>query len=145
MPLQIITGEDYPQVRALIDLSVRPANLPDEIIELPVYGGAAEHWALASVGDISMWPEEALLRLRVAICYRLAGLILPALPNLTQEQKGERAGYSRTPIDVEKRRDELFSAATDHLLGAIEIAGIDTVESVGDTPLFTLAKGRRRW
>jgi len=142
--LQIIDAEEYPQVRALIDVSVRKANLPDDIIESAVYGGVAESWALASAGDISLWPEAALAELKLAVCYRLAGMLLPALPNLTQEQKGERAGYQRTPINVERRQADLYGAAAEHLGLAIEIA-TDIVAEEIDVPVFIRAPGRRRW
>jgi hypothetical protein len=119
-------------------------NLPDDIIESAVYGGVAESWALQSAGDTSSWPEAALARLKLAVCYRLAGMFVPAIPNITQEQKGERAGYARLPFNIERRQAELYGAAADHLAAAIELATEVVAEQVG-VPVFTLARGRRRW
>jgi hypothetical protein len=142
--LQIIGATEYPQVRALIDVSVSTANLPDDVIEAPVYGGAAELWALSTAGSLAGWPAVALDRLKMAVTFRLAGMLLPAMPNLTQEQKGERAGYQRLPINIERRVGELNAAASDHLQAAIELAEVEVTEIV-EAPVFTLARGRRRW
>ena len=77
----ILTVEDYVEIRALIDTQIDADVLPDSVIEMDVFLGAAEDDVLAEVPDAASKVNGELRRIKRAItCYTAAYLVESYLP-----------------------------------------------------------------
>lgn len=87
----LFTADSPGQVRAALDLRLTEDNLPDEIIEQPIFVDEATEAVLIADPDASSYtdPSTALDRVRRATTYLTAALIAPVLPNLTQLALGD--------------------------------------------------------
>jgi hypothetical protein len=114
-------------VRAAIDISLSDGNIPDKVIELSIYQGAAENWVLARDPNAANYqeggsaPDSAkYVRVKNALTYKTASLLCPAVPAITRDDFGADEGYSRAALDTAKRADELAELATAELNAYLE-------------------------
>lgn len=87
----LFTGDTPGEVRNALDLRLSVDNLPDEVIEQPIFRLEAEEAVLLADPAASTYMEgsTALDRVRRAVSYITAALIAPVLPNITQLQLGD--------------------------------------------------------
>lgn len=79
--MAILVPADYVQIRALIDTQIDEDVLPDTVIEMDVFLGAAEDDVVAEVPDAATKTGDALRRIKRAIaCYTAAYLVESYLP-----------------------------------------------------------------
>lgn len=143
MGADILTADLYPSVRAALDVSLDAATLPDGVIGLDIYAGAAERWVKANDPQWSAHlavPDDAM-RLRNAAVYSCAALLAYAVPVLTREDIGQSDySYSRDAIAPADLAAQLRTRA------AAELAGLLPVGTAGALPFFFgVAPGARRW
>lgn len=144
--MAILDIENYPAVRAAIDISISEKNLPDEVIALSIYQGAAERWVLDRDADAETYaPAGAAAdaakwaRIQNAAIYRTAALICPAVPNITRDDFGPNESYTRKAMDYERRAEELTDLASAELASYLQA---DPVTSQMPT-FFTVGPGYR--
>lgn len=137
--MPILTPADYGAVRAALDLSLDARVLPDNVIALDIYLGAAERQILARDPQAPYRSDDDLIRVKNAITFLTAALIAPVVPQITNERLGDQS-YTRQPIDWAKRAEELRARAEHEILAVVE-PGQPTKAVM--PRLFTVAHGRR--
>lgn len=91
--MSLVSPIEYPSVRAAIDVGLDADALPDAVIRLDMYGGAAERDVLAR-DPLALTYEpstDAFWNVRQAAIYYCAARLVPAIPNITSEKLGEYA------------------------------------------------------
>jgi len=90
MPSLFIADSEA-QVRVVIDLRLTEDNLPDAVINQPIFWDEAEEAVLAADPNAATYTEgsAALNRVRRAEIYLVAALLCPVIPNLTQLALGD--------------------------------------------------------
>lgn len=138
---ELITTDDYGEVRAALDVSLSEAELPDAIIGQRIYVDAA----IAEVVDryedaLTETDADKLERLRRAVVYLTAARLAPAVVRITAltVTRGD-VSFSRQTFDPEKRAAELRGLADLELAEIIEPAAT----SPGRPTMFTKARGGR--
>lgn len=126
----LIPQTDYAEVRALIDITLSPASLPDAIIALDSYKGAAQREVEAQTSDTQ---AHAKLAARL-IC---AALLAPRVPQLTRESL-PGASYDRKPYDIDLLVAELRTRALDEI-GLANGTTTDAQIEATMPPFFTVA------
>lgn len=106
------TADTPGEVRNALDLRLTVDNLPDEVIQQPIFRLEAEEAVLAADPAALTYtdPSTALDRVRRATTYLTAALIAPVLPNLTQLQLGDTR-FSWEAWDGAARAAQLRSLA----------------------------------
>lgn len=134
----LLTAAEYSAVRAALDIQLTEDDLPDSVIEQPIYSGSAELEVLARVADAESKTGQAKRHLRNAVILLTAALIAPAMPNLTSENIGSYQ-YSRAGVDWLKRAEELRAR------GELELARVEEADATTPTrpTLFATVAGRR--
>ena len=132
----VVTAEN---VRAAIDISLDEKVLPDSIIELGIYAGAAIRVVKDRDADWATRTGTQAERLNEAADLFTASRAVFAIPNITSETSAQSSGYQRKAIDPEMISELLIARA---------IAAINTVLDVDNVAvqrpmLFGLACGRR--
>lgn len=129
MPAVEIVPDDYPSIRAAIDISLDGNSLSDEVIELEIYKTAAEQWIAAETTETGTTAHLA------AVLY-CAYLIAPQVPALMRERfaGGE---YWQQPFDYVDLAGRLLQRAYQQLALAKALETPDAVDSVQPT-MFAL-------
>lgn len=137
---------EFPAIRAAIDISLSDGNLPDSVIKLSIYQGAAENWVLerdpnaANYAEGGSTPDAAKAAHVVnAAIYRTAALLCPVIPNITRDDFGADEGYTRQAMNYAKRADELTDLASAEI-AAYLVAEPTTTQM---PPFFTVGQGYR--
>jgi hypothetical protein len=135
MPVEITAG-DHDAVRAAIDTSLSPANLPPEVIGLDIYKGRAERWIAARTTNTDAHAKAAAV-------YMCAAFLVPAVPHLSSESL-PGASYQRVNFDPNEQVKRLEGMAADELAlslnGGVPPAPATTPEQPSH---FGVASGRR--
>ena len=138
MPL--LTQNDYPAIRAALDVGLSAAQVPDALLAREVYHPAAEAEVLRRLpvaeGDLTDAQRE---RARRAAMFLTAALLAGALPTITQTDFADLSVRRQVPNAAER-------AATLRAQAEVELAAL--IEELGevDTSIpvfFTLAPGYR--
>lgn len=144
--MAILDSENYPAIRAAIDISLSERNLPDEIIALSIYQGTGERWVLDRDSDAESYAPAGAApdatkwaRVQNAAIYKVASLICPAVPNITRDDFGPDESYTRKAMDLDRRAEELGDMASAELAAYLET---DPVASQLPT-FFTVGPGYR--
>lgn len=142
--MPILTSADFPQVRALLGgAEVTAATLPETIIQMDVYQGAAEDWATARIptGTVLTVPQVATQKR--ATLYYLAGLLAPVLPDYTMRRDASGTEEQVRPIDRREQQADLFALAEAQLA---DILGLLPATAGPMAAQFkTAGPKRRRW
>lgn len=109
-PLILDPTIDYPQIRELVEPGLKPAGLPDSTIEMDVYLGRAESWALKSVPDPEPLSDADTARLHRAVIYYTASLLVRWRPAVTRQQDNNTAEY-RQAVDRQQQAGLLLAQA----------------------------------
>lgn len=135
----LLTAEEYPSIRGALDISIDDYFLPDAIIELPIYGVAAELWVLQRDPLAASRMNAAGVQVRLALVLYCASLIAPAVPTLLSESEGPYA-YSMASVDWDARATALRVRAEQTLSIVIN----NPVAIAARIPrIFTVARGGR--
>lgn len=131
----------YPAVRAAIDTSLGTADLPDSIIALDIYAGAAVRDVLAVDPTAASRAGDELAHAQAAAVYFAAARLVAALPRVTRES-GNGYTLERRPADAGDLAASLRALASAEL-----DAYLETDAATGDMPtMFRAAPGYRgRW
>lgn len=108
--MALITIADYATVRAAIDVSLDAAALPDAVISLDLYAGAAQRAVRARDPQAESRTGDDLARVKLAAALWCAGLLAPALPAISRETHGNDS-YQRLTRDPALLGAELISRA----------------------------------
>ena len=140
--MALLSPEHYPQIRALIDLSLTAEELPAATIALPVYLGAAEAEIRRRDPQWATRTGDARTALMQAVMHYAAGLLAPALPSIRSESYPEGYSYDREAVDYAGRGAALLARAgelIDSVTAPEELSALRP-------PTFAVARGRRgRW
>ncbi len=139
--MTLLVPADYPAIRAALDVTLTEATLPDSIIELDLYLGAAEREVRASDPDAETRTGEARERVRAAAMLLCAANLAPAIPRIAAEQLADYR-YQQQPVDWMKLAAELRERAK------AELTALTTTDATEQAsrfrhPSFAVAKGRR--
>ena len=116
--MPILTSADYPSVRALIQVGLSAESLPDSVIALDVYQGAAEREVKRLDPDWATRAGDELLALKSAAAHFAAAALIPAVRQKIREVldsnsfAGGGIGVQQqwTQTNTEKRAAELRTA-----------------------------------
>jgi hypothetical protein len=140
----LMTYREYDAVRAAIDMSLivsigSPQVLPDAVIALPTYHGAAEAYVKARDPEYATRTAAETVYLRNAVIFLTASYLVPSIPFLLREDFGDY-NYSRF-LDkgfVERHQAFLRSRAES------QISLVTEIDSLGSFPTaFDVASGYR--
>jgi hypothetical protein len=142
--MDILREEDYPAIRAAIDLTLLGGAevdadevLANSVIEMSIYGPRAESYVKSKVTDwavVLAGEDEDTDRLRNAAIFYTAALIYPAIPFYVRESFGDYS-YTRSEQDIAKQAAAL-RGRTEEELGLI-------LDQYAIPTLFTVANGYR--
>lgn len=135
------TPDQYPSVRALIGIGLGPADIPDAVLDLPVYSGAADQFVLQILTNYGItmppggWQDDPNYpSYQLAADYWCASLVAANYVALTSERFDDYS-YTRTAPDYQQRAQWLRYQAeamllltlggTDALLGLQPVAFIN--------------------
>ena len=136
--MALLYEADYPAVRAALDVQLTSRELPDSVIGLPLYVGAAEAEILVRDPLAATRTGAAWQHIVNATVLLTAALLAPALPAITSERFSEYS-YDR---DV----DWLALAAALRRRAETELAFVltPTAPTVASRPtIFAVATGTR--
>lgn len=133
-----LTSAHYPAIRAAIDVTLTAELLPDAVIGLDVYVGAAVRTVQARDPLWETRTGDAAQQLTLAAILLTAAALAPAVPQVVSERWGDQT-YQRQPADMARLAAELRARA-DAALAAV----LAPSDAASDRPtMFTLASGRR--
>jgi hypothetical protein len=134
--MAILSSADYPAVRAALDASLNPQQLPDATIAQDIFVGAAEAELLRRVPDAASRTGDELKRVKRALVYLTAALLAHSVVRLTSVSIQTRdLSYSRQTFDPDEKAAELRGRAETEISGLI--APGETTSSM--PTMFTLA------
>jgi hypothetical protein len=84
-----LTAADYDAVRAALGTDVDDLLVPDDLIGLSIFEGAAEIEILTRVPDAASFTGTAEQRIRNVAILLTAALIAPAIPRIERENFGD--------------------------------------------------------
>lgn len=136
----LLSSAQYPAIRAAIDVKLAATDLPDAVIALDIYKGAAIQDVLARDPSAESRTGDAEVHVTSAGIYFCAARLCPAVVRVTSLSVSTRdLNYSRQTFDPEQRAAELRALADTELARVLEPSE--------DTPsrptMFTIAAGTR--
>jgi hypothetical protein len=133
---ELLTSDDYPTVRRVLEASLDDTTLPDDVIRDPIYLDVALEYIASRTGDTGDHAKRAAI-------YYLASLLAPAMQGRIMAAYSIVTGGSAAKPDIKMMVAELRSRAETEL-DIIEKAGDTGQIAVAQRPaMFTLASGRR--
>lgn len=142
MPLSLLDASSFAQIRAALDLSLDAASLPDDLIQQPIYGPAAEAEVLERDPNAAGYLEGTAAKQRAinAAVFLTAAYLAPSLPAISQEKLGDWQ-MSQTPPDLTVLAASLRARAAREI--SLNVNGTTTAP----LPAFWLARApcRTRW
>ncbi len=133
-----LTSVHYPAIRAAIDVTLTAELVPDAVIALDVYVGAATRAVQARDPLWATRTGDDAIRLTTAAILLTAAALAPAVPQIVSERWGDQT-YQRQPADMHALAAALRARA-DAALATV----LAPSDAASDRPtMFTLASGRR--
>ena len=83
--MSLLTSADYPAIRAALDVHLDSTLLPDSIIALNIYQGAAEMEVKRRDPLAETRTGDDATRVRLAAIYLCAAALAPAIPRLVSQ------------------------------------------------------------
>lgn len=136
--MTLIVAGDYEAIRKALDTSLDNRLLPDAVIGLDLYAGAASRAVLARDPDAATRTGTAGQQIKLAAILWCASLIAPALPQISGEDHGDDS-YRRVLASPEKLAADLRARAEAELAAVL----LPDAPTPYRPPVFTLARGRR--
>jgi hypothetical protein len=90
-------------VRNLVQVGLTSETLKDDQIADDAIGGAAEAFVLGLVPDVATLTPEQQARVRLAVIYETAAMVLETLPMTTSERHGDEMQVSVSRVDTMQR------------------------------------------
>lgn len=138
--MAILTSDDYPAIRAALDVSLDSSNLPDSLIALDIYSNHADQLVYERDPDADDRTGEDANRIKRAAVYFCAALLAPVVVRITSLSVQTRdVSYSRPVFDPEQRAADLRAMAEAEI---DEILTPDE-EAPGRPTMFDVASGTR--
>lgn len=138
MPSPLIGASEYPQIRSLVGAS--EAELPDAVLELPIYVPAAIDEVKRYVPDAEERTDpDEVTHLQNAAVYLSAARVGPFVATPTQERWDDYA-VTNPAVDWAARAAWLRGLAADD----IRLVDPGAVPSGAGPPIFTVAPAGRR-
>jgi hypothetical protein len=137
----LFDATEYPQVRALLDITLKVEQLPDEIIALDAFHGDAERDVLTRVPDAESRTGTQLRRLVHAALLLCAANLAPALPRLLRDKFADQE-IQLAPVDMAKRALALQAQAYDEIAAVLNEDG---TEQTVEIPTLFVAAPADRW
>lgn len=116
--MPILTSDDYGAIRAAIDTSLDATVLPNSIIGLSIYVGAAELEVVARDSQAASRTGDAATHIKNAAIYLTAARLAPAVPQISGETTVGRHTYTRKFQDVDEQIANLRAMAESELAAA---------------------------
>lgn len=118
--MTILDEEDYPAIRAVLDVSLSRTDLPDDTIEQDVFLGRAEAELLARVPDAASRTGAELLSVKRALVYLTAAALAHSVVRITalSVQGRDTMKMAKAIFDPDEKAAELRSRA-EHELGQL--------------------------
>jgi len=107
--MAILSTDDFPSIRGILDTTIEASDLPDAVIALSVYAARAELLLLQRDSLALTRTGVAAQHIKLAAIFFTASLLAPAIPAITSF-KADEVQYART-IDWGARASELRSLA----------------------------------
>ena len=136
--MALLSAADWEAVRAALDPEMSSDDLPDRIIEQPIYAVAAELELLARDPIAASRTGTAKAHIRNAGILLTASRIAPALIAITQQTLGSYT-FSLSPTDWTKRA-ALLRVSAERELG---MAMGEAAPGLKPYTMFGVARGRR--
>lgn len=138
--MAILDADDYPSIRAAIDVKLGRQELPDDIIEQDIFIGAAEAELVARYPTAASATGNDLLRVKRAAVWLTAARLVHSVVRVTSMSVQNRDfSYSRATFNPDEMAAELRGRADR------ELAMLETPDAV--TPsrptMFAVASGDR--
>lgn len=119
--MAILTSDDYPEIRAAIDVSLTKSQPSDDVIGMSIYHAAAENDVLALDPSAESRTGEAAARARRAAIYFCAARLCPAVVRITSLSVNTRdVSYQRKSFDPDERANELRQMAEQELAQVVQ-------------------------
>ena len=137
--MSLLTSADYPAIRAALDVHLDSTLLPDSIIALNIYQGAAEMEVKRRDPLAETRTGDDATRVRLAAIYLCAAALAPAIPRLVSQTLD---GHTVT-VDGATWRDlaaRLTALAYEHLQTVTSVT-----PQVGAFHFARAAGGRGKW
>jgi hypothetical protein len=125
VPTPLIDSSHYPAIRAAIDVSLGPAQLPDAVLALSIYVPAAIDDVLSRDPLAESRSGAELVRVQNAAVYFAAGRAVPATPVVESQQFADFR-YQRAKVDQAERQRDLFGRAESELAAVLNVVSPDT-------------------
>lgn len=133
--MAILTSIDFPEVRAVLHMSITTDHLPDATIALPVYQTRAENEVLRRDPVAAGRTGDEAEKVRQATILLLASLIAPAMEMLTSETiPGGGYRYQKPEVDW-KTKAQLLRESADSIFSVL-------LDTDPDTPHLPTLFGR---
>jgi hypothetical protein len=138
--MAILTQADYPAIRAALDSKLNDQQLPDSIVELPIYRAAADQDVLDRDPQAESRTGSGADRIRRAAIFFCAARLAPVVVRITSITiQAHDLNYAKPVFDPEKRAAELRQMAEEEIAAVVAPA-----ETTPARPtMFTTASGRR--
>ena len=138
--MTILTANDYPAVRAALDVGLNEAQLTDATIGQDIFVGAAEAELVRRVPTAASMTGENLQRVKRALVWMTAALLAHSVVRVTSLSIQTRdLSYSRQTFDPDEKAAELRGRAESEI-----VALVTPGPPVLSPPkVFTLAAGGR--
>lgn len=133
--MAILTNDLYDSVRAALDTKLTEEDLPNSIVAMDIYAGAAELDVLARDPQAESRTDDDLKRVKNAAVYFCAARLAPAIPHLV-ETGDENNTWRWQQRDWQARAQELRQLADESVN---EVLTTDVVRP----KVFSVASGRR--
>lgn len=141
----ILTTPDLESVRKAIGIEVTSSQLPDTVISLAIYEGAAALWAKGVDPDVlttfASGTDDQKAHITNAVVLKTASMLVKAFPFLEEESFGLGHSFKRAKVDKESLSDSLASRAYEEMSAYLDTD--DTKPSVAFIPAFAVAPGYR--
>ncbi len=118
--MAILSSGDYPTIRAALDTSLDTTVLPDSIIALPIYVGAAELEVVARDPDAASRTGDAATHIKNACVYLAAARLVGAVPQISGETTVGKHTYTRKLQDIDAQVANLRAMAESELAAAVD-------------------------
>ncbi len=139
--MTLLTVLDNPAIRAVIDLSLTAADVPDATIALDAFQGQGEARVLARFPDAASLTGDDAVQIRTAAICFVAALVAESLPRVLTEFVGRRS-YGATKAAA--TADMLSIAAGLRGRGEAALASIVSEPVPRVRPIsFSIARGGR--
>jgi len=140
--MAILSSDEYPAIRAVLDTDLNDKNLYDSTIALDIYQGAADQDVLDLDPDAESRTGTDAERILRAAIYFCAARLAPAVVRITSLSIQARdLSYSKPVFDPEKRAAELRSMAEEEINEVLH----PTDTSYSMPTMFARAEGKRGW